>query len=40
MVDKPSGHNAITPSASIGLRELLDGAPDVIFCCDTDGHFQ
>jgi PAS domain S-box-containing protein len=27
------------PSVSIGLRELLDAAPDVIFCCDAKGHF-
>src|SRR5262245_42668448 len=27
------------PSVSIGLRELLDAAPDVIFCCDARGNF-
>jgi PAS domain S-box-containing protein len=27
------------PNVSIGLRELLDAAPDVIFCCDARGNF-
>jgi PAS domain S-box-containing protein len=28
------------PNVSIGLRELLDAAPDIIFCCDQQGRFQ
>jgi len=27
------------PQVSIGLRELLDATPDVIFCCDSKGRF-
>ncbi|MEO5617044.1 MAG: response regulator [Candidatus Eisenbacteria bacterium] len=27
------------PQVSIGLRELLDATPDVIFCCDDKGRF-
>ncbi len=27
------------PQVSIGLRELLDATPDVIFCCDANGRF-
>jgi PAS domain S-box-containing protein len=44
MFDKPSpakaGYHSATASVSIGLRELLDASPDVIFCCDERGHFQ
>ncbi|HTO91909.1 MAG TPA: response regulator [Candidatus Sulfotelmatobacter sp.] len=28
------------PTISIGLREVLDAAPDIIFCCDQQGRFQ
>uniref|UniRef100_A0A832I4B9 Sensory/regulatory protein RpfC n=1 Tax=Eiseniibacteriota bacterium TaxID=2212470 RepID=A0A832I4B9_UNCEI len=44
MFDKPSpaktGFHSTTASVSIGLRELLDASPDVIFCCDERGCFQ
>ena len=35
-----AGINAAAPSVSIGLRELLDASPDVLFCCDEQGRFQ
>ena len=35
-----TGKSAPAPSVSIGLRELLDASPDVIFCCDEQGRFQ
>ncbi len=33
------GGGAGAPQVSIGLRELLDAVPDVIFCCDDKGRF-
>jgi PAS domain S-box-containing protein len=34
----PSGSSA--PHVTIGARELIEAAPDLIFCCDADGRFQ
>ena len=42
MIERSGGGQpgfAGAPQVSIGLRELLDAAPDVIFCCDAKGHF-
>jgi len=30
----------IAPAPGIGLREMLDASPDVIFCCDAKGRMQ
>ena len=30
----------IAPAPTIGLREMLDASPDVIFCCDAKGRMQ
>jgi len=35
----PAG-SGIAPATTIGLRELLDASPDVIFCCDAKGRIQ
>src|SRR5215831_16676914 len=35
-----SGQKPFSASNVIGLRELLDASPDIIFCCDTEGRFQ
>jgi PAS domain S-box-containing protein len=32
-------HGGRAPTVAIGLRELLDSSPDVIFCCDAQGFF-
>ena len=39
---RKSEHNAISGSmtpAPIGLRDVLSGAPDVVFCCDNEGRW-
>jgi len=38
MIERTGG-GAGAPQVSIGLRELLDAVPDVIFCCDDKGRF-
>ena len=43
MLDKQaaaSTKSAVTSNVNIGLRELLDSSPDVLFCCDAAGRFQ
>jgi PAS domain S-box-containing protein len=47
---RPAGHTvgelrapggpSIAPAPSIGLREMLEASPDVIFCCDARGRLQ
>ena len=39
---RKTDHNAMSGSltpAPIGLRDVLSGAPDVVFCCDNDGRW-
>ncbi len=36
-MSSPGAHPAFVPV--IGLREVLESAPDLIFCCDTEGRF-
>ena len=43
MFDKPwqgSHAGAAPPHVTIGARELVESAPDIIFCCDAEGRFQ
>jgi PAS domain S-box-containing protein len=43
MLDKPwqgSPSGSQPPHVTIGARELIDSAPDIIFCCDAEGRFQ
>jgi PAS domain S-box-containing protein len=43
MFGKPAGSHpahGMQSMAAIGLRELLDSSPDVLFCCDALGRFQ
>ncbi len=44
MTDKragsPAGNKGVSTSTLIGLRELLDAAPDIVFACDPLGRFQ
>ncbi len=37
MAPRPAG---LTGFAPIGLREMLDAAPEILFACDADGRFQ
>jgi PAS domain S-box-containing protein len=37
MPTRPAGLSGFAP---IGLREMLDAAPEVLFACDADGRFQ
>lgn len=43
MFDKPwqgSHAGSAPPHVTIGARELIESAPDIIFCCDAEGRFQ
>ncbi len=42
MFDKPwqGSPSSSTPHVTIGARELIESAPDLIFCCDAEGRFQ
>jgi PAS domain S-box-containing protein len=43
MFEKPrqgSHAGSAPPHVTIGARELVESAPDIIFCCDAEGRFQ
>jgi PAS domain S-box-containing protein len=42
MFDKPrqGSPSGAPPHSTIGARELIEAAPDLIFCCDSDGRLQ
>lgn len=43
MFEKPwqgSHAGSAPPHVTIGARELIESAPDIIFCCDAEGRFQ